>query len=316
MKQPLIVDTHAHFGVPENKVKEKSRKVESYQAQSILGEIENLKKLVGSKNNKLIADKNLLEDYLACMTEQKISISWIHQLSFEHVLGYEILSNENIAKAIQKYPNKLKGFASVNPHKKAEAVKELDYAIHTLGLHGFKLNPNDYGGFYLNDRELLYPLYEKCSEYQIPVSVHTGITPGSVFRMKHNYPLLLDDVAVDFPDLTIIVEHMGYPWNDLCYYMVGRHKNMYITVTAVANIMIHTRPNAFRMELAKMIGQVGSEKILWGSDWTATPNIEEVLSYLQNIKIPLPMKLLMGIKDIKDQDIENILGKNAMRILS
>ncbi|MFD1909294.1 amidohydrolase family protein [Paenibacillus rhizoplanae] len=69
--------------------------------------------------------------------------------------------------------------------------------------------------------------------------------------MKHNYPILLDDVAVDFPDLTLIVEHMGHPWNDLCYYMVGRHDNMYVTITAVANILIHNNPKVFRMELAK-----------------------------------------------------------------
>jgi predicted TIM-barrel fold metal-dependent hydrolase len=93
--------------------------------------------------------------------------------------------------------------------------------------------------------------------------------------MKHNNPVLVDDIAVDFPNLTIIVEHMGYPWTDLCYNMVLRHPNMYVTLTATANILIHNNPIGFHMEIAKMLGILGSEKILWDSDWTATPNIRK-----------------------------------------
>ncbi|MEK3795649.1 amidohydrolase family protein [Paenibacillus sp. FSL R7-0204] len=320
MKSDLvIVDTHAHFAVKENKSLELSLAaagtVPDYKKQKGFDDLEYLKKMVGAGGDGFVDENNMLEDYLACMDENQIAMSWVHQLSFEDVYGYEVLSNEKIAEAVRAHPDKLRGFASVNPYKGKEALAELDYAIKTLGMQGFKLNPNDYGGFVLNDRDLLYPLYERCSELGVPVSVHTGITPGSIFRMKHNYPILLDDVAVDFPDLTLIVEHMGHPWNDLCYYMVGRHDNMYVTITAVANILIHNNPKVFRMELAKMISVCGSHKILWGSDWTVTPNIAEVLNYMQKVVIPLPMKLMMGVKEIKREDVQNILGRNALRIM-
>lgn len=309
-----IIDTHAHFAVQENKVKEMNLPENRHEAKVFMADLLNMKKLVGTRNG-LIEDSNMLEDYMECMETNNISVSWVHQLSFKNILGYDVLSNEQIAEAVRRYPQKLRGFAGVDPYQGKDAVKELEYAIKDLRLHGFKLNPNDYSGFDLNDQEKLYPLYEKCCELNIPVSVHTGITPGSIFRMRHNYPLLLDDVAVDFPELTIIVEHMGYPWNDLCYYMVGRHKNMYITTTAVANILIHTKPNIFVMELLKMISQFGSGKILWGSDWTVTPNVEEVLNFIKNISVPLPAKFISGVENIGKEDIENILGLNALRIL-
>ncbi|MEO3944649.1 amidohydrolase family protein [Gorillibacterium sp. CAU 1737] len=316
MSRQLIIDTHAHFGVPENKVLESMRTEKTYEVDCLLQDLATLKEMAGSENGDLLEDHNFLEDYLTCMEENHVQMSWLHQLSFEKILGYQVLSNEQISQAIRTYPGKFRGFASVDPNQDTKAaVEELDHAIRVLGLHAFKLNPNDYGGFDLNDPEKLYPLYEKCCELNIPVSVHTGITPSCIFRMKHNNPILLDDVAVDFPDLVLIVEHMGHPWNDLCYNMVSRHKNMYLTITAVANVLIHSRPAVFRMELSKMIAIIGSEKILWGSDWTATPNMKEVLTYLNKVSIPLPMRLMMGVKQITKQDIDNIVGLNALRIL-
>lgn len=307
-----VIDTHAHFGVEENKKIERQYNG-SARGKILLDDIQDLKSKVGYDKD-LIKEPNDLQTYLEIMEKNNIEQSWLHQLSFQEELGYEVLANEEIAKAIDKYPDRLKGFASVNP-KSVDAANALKYAIETLGLHAFKLNPNDYGGFTLNDKEKLYPLYEMCCKLNIPVSVHTGITPGSIFRMKNNYPILLDDVAVDFPDLTIIVEHMGFPWNDLCYYMVGRHKNMYVTITAVANIMIHNNPKNFMMQFSRMIGMLGSEKILWGSDWTATPNIDEVLDYIKNASIPFFMRKMLNVRNITRLDIENILYNNALRIL-
>ncbi len=305
-----IVDTHAHFAVLKNKAIELSFSRNDPKIDRFFEDLNKLRRAAGS-NQGIIGSSSFLENYLSCMDANNISIAWLHQLSFEEILGYEVLSNNDISEAIQEHPDRFIGFASVDPRKGERAVQELAFAIQSMGLHGLKLNPNDYGGFLLNDRNLLYPLYEKACELKIPVSVHTGITPGTIFRMKHNYPILLDDVAVDFPELTIIVEHMGYPWSDLSYYMVERHPNMFITITAVANILIHSKSHIFKAELAKMISQIGSEKILWGSDWTATPNIEEVLDFFKNLSLPFETDTAV----ITEDDIDNILKKNALRIL-
>ena len=307
-----IIDTHAHFAVLENYNFEINNKG-TERSQKFLSDISQLRHIVGY--GKIIDMNFLLNNYLECMNLHKINISWIHQLSFQHILGYEVLSNKIIAKAIEKHPDKLRGFASVDIRKGKEALLELEDAILNMGMHGFKLNPNDYGGFMLNDKKLLYPFYEKCQSFGIPVSIHTGIPPGSMFKMHHNFPLLLDEVAVDFPQLTIIVEHMGYPWHDLTYFMVNRHENMFITITAIANILIRKNPKIFLLELSKMISQIGSEKILWGSDWTATPNIAEVLSFIKRASIPILLKKIMGLQQITERDKINILGKNALKIL-
>lgn len=312
-KKYKVIDTHAHFGLDSNKVIEKSI-TENGRRKRLLNDINELKQKVGFEDS-VIDDDNSINAYVQIMKKNGIVQSWIHQLSFDEELGYEILDNKSIAMAIEKYPDLFKGFASVNPNS-SDSLEQLEYAIDVLKLHAFKLNPNDYGGFWLNDKDKLYPLYDYCSQINIPISVHTGITPGTIFKMKHNYPILLDDVAVDFPNLKIIVEHMGYPWNDLCYYMVGRHKNMYITTTAVANILIHNNPRNFILELCKMISIFGSEKILWGSDWTATPNIEEVLNYMKNLSIPISMRKMMNLPKISDNDIKNILYSNALNVFS
>jgi predicted TIM-barrel fold metal-dependent hydrolase len=311
-RSKYVIDSHAHFGIQRNKELELENERNPI-AKKMLKDFQQLKSSVGYTRS-VVEDDNNLEDYIEVMKKNNIAIAWLHQLSFENELGYEILSNIEISKAIQKYPNIFRGFAGVNPYGK-NAIHELEYAINTLGLHAFKLNPNDYGGFILNNKELLYPLYEKCCEFNIPISVHTGITPGTMYRMKNNYPILLDDVAVDFPELTIIVEHMGFPWNDLCYYMVSRHPNMYITITAVANILIHNSPKIFLIQLCRMIEMLGSEKILWGSDWTATPNIDEVLEYLDAIDVPFIMRKVMNLKQITQKDIRNILYNNSLKIL-
>ena len=298
------IDTHAHFGNSKNLAREKE------QTNPLILEIDKLRTMVGYKS--MMEEDLSLDKLLEVMDNNMIELSWLHQLSFSDVLGYDVLTNEEISQACQKHPERFRGFAGIDPRDK-EAPKKLEGTIKDLGLHGFKMNPNDFGGYFLNDTKLCYPLYEKALELNIPVSIHTGITPGSMFRMKHNNPVLLDDVAVDFPDLTIMVEHMGYPWQDLCYNMVQRHANMYITVTAVANIMIHKNPALFYMEMAKMLGMIGSERIIWGSDWTATPNIREVLDFFMNAEVPFPVQMMKS-PTLTDESVGNIVYYNAVNL--
>lgn len=299
------IDTHAHFGNEAMLNLERTS-----QVNPLVKEIDNIRETVGYKS--MFDESTSLETLIEEMDRNMIEIAWLHQLSFKEVLGYDVLTNEEIQKAIEKYPERLKGFAGIDPRKK-DAPKELEYAIKDMGLHGFKMNPNDFGGYFLDDREVCYPLYEKALELDIPVSIHTGITPGPMFRMKHNNPLQLDDVAVDFPELTIFVEHIGFPWQDLTYNMVQRHKNMYITITAVANIMIHKSEALFYMEMAKMLGMIGSERILWGSDWTATPNIREVLDFFMHAEVPFPVQMMKG-PTLTDDRVADIVYMNAVRL--
>ncbi|MEW5801730.1 MAG: amidohydrolase family protein [bacterium] len=302
----MIIDTHAHF---REEVLDHEAGTQGWQ---LLEEMNQLRARVGFPplKQQVPTLKRLLEVMDRCWIE----IAWLHQLSFAHHLSYETLSNEEISKAVKEYPDRLVGFAGIDPHAE-DRVDQLDRAVNDLGLRGLKMNPNDFGAYFPNDRELCYPLYEKALELNLPVSFHTGITPAPFFHMKHNYPVLLDDVAVDFPDLTMIVEHMGFPWTDLTYNMVQRHSNMYLTITATANIMIRQSPVAFHMEMGKMLGMIGSKHLLWGTDWTATPNTEEVLQFLRTAEPPMPMKM-MGMPGLGPTALDDLLGENARRLMT
>ena len=296
------IDTHAHFS-------NEHREPNTVTGQKLIDDIGVLRKSVGCSST---LEKSSLqaEDLLAEMEANNIESAWIHQLSFEKILGYEVLSNQEIAAVLKKYPGKFRGFAGIDPHSGEKGVSAVRYWIEEHGFSGIKFNPNDYGGYFLNDTVLMYPLLEECCRRGVPVSFHTGLTPGSLFRMKHNNPIAVDDIAVDFPELTIILEHMGHPWETAAYDMMGRHPNLYITVTAIANIFIHNNPRLFLAELLKMLGMFGSKRILWGSDWTATPNIREVLSFLRSKRVS-PVLKIAGFGDYTTADRYNILYNNA-----
>lgn len=306
MQKIPVIDTHAHFSLPRPQE-------ESTQGQQLIDEIDALRRRVG--NPQRVKDANLkMEALLADMENNGIESAWLHQLSFKHILGYEVLSNNEIAVALRCCPEKFKGFAGVDPYSGSQGVDEIKRCIQDLGFSGIKFNPNDYTGYWLNDKNLMYPLLETCCLLKVPVSIHTGLTPGRMFRMKYNDPLLVDDLAVDFPGLTIIIEHMGYPWTAVAYDIVRRHPNTYITVTAIANILIHNGSRAFMMEFLKMLKIIGSQRILWGSDWTATPNTAEVLQFLRKFNVPLPLRLA-GLGTFSDTDRQHILFENARTIL-
>jgi predicted TIM-barrel fold metal-dependent hydrolase len=307
MKHMSIIDTHAHFSPP------RPQEEESKKGKQLIREINGLREIVGTYAK--VKDTNLqAEALLADMEYNSIEQAWLHQLSFKKLLGYDVLSNDEIATVLKHYPGKFKGFAGVDPYSGDSGIDEIKRCIQELGFSGIKFNPNDYGGFWLNDRERMYPLMEACATLNVPVSIHTGLTPGRIFYMKHNDPILVDDLCVDFPEVTIIIEHMGYPWTDIAYDMVRRHSNTYLTITAIANILIHNSPKAFTVEFLKMNSMLGSHRILWGSDWTATPNTAEVLAFLQKLKVPLPLKIA-GMKPFGEDDKKRILYDNARMIL-
>ncbi|MCU0286436.1 MAG: amidohydrolase family protein [Acidobacteria bacterium] len=307
MKNIPVIDTHAHFSLPRPQE-------ESQKGQQLIDEIDALRRMVGVPQR--VKDTDLKVDaLLADMEKNGIEMAWLHQLSFKHILGYEVLSNNEIAAALRAYPGKFKGFAGVDPYAGPAAIYEIKRCIRELGFSGVKFNPNDYTGYWLNDKDLMYPLLETCCLLKVPVSIHTGITPGRMFRMKHNDPLLVDDLAVDFPGLTIIIEHMGYPWTTIAYDIVRRHPNLYLTITAVANILIHKSSRAFMMEFLKMLNIIGSQRILWGSDWTATPNTAEVLQFLRKFNVPFPLRLA-GMGTFTEAQRRHILYENAHDIIN
>jgi predicted TIM-barrel fold metal-dependent hydrolase len=138
-------------------------------------------------------------------TYKKLDIfAVIFEIDAETTSGVEYVGNDYVASIVQRYPEQFMGFASVDPWKGKMAIQELERSVKDLGLKGLKLHPTAQA-FFPNDIQF-YPLWEKAAELEIPVLFHSGQTGvgsgspgGGGYKLKYAHPMLLDDVAADFP---------------------------------------------------------------------------------------------------------------------
>jgi uncharacterized protein len=188
---------------------------------------------------------------------------------------------------------RLKFFASINPMTRLDAAAQLEHDVCELGAIGLKLYPS-YQWFYPND-QALYPLYAKALVLGVPVTFHTGSSTFAGSRIKFAEPIHLDDVAVSFPELTILMAHAGRPfWYDQAAWLVKRHPNVYIDVAGLPpKRLLQYLPDLERM----------SSKVLFGSDWPAIPS-----SLADNVSQVRELPITDAAKDA-------ILHDNAKRML-
>ncbi|MEK9745824.1 MAG: amidohydrolase family protein, partial [Candidatus Puniceispirillum sp.] len=149
---------------------------------------------------------------------QKIA-AVIFPVDSERETGYRRYKNEEVAELAAEHNDILIPFASIDPWKGKMGVREARRLIRDYGIKGFKFHPT-LQGFYPNDR-IAYPLYEAIAEEGLIGLFHTGqtgvgsgMTGGNGMRLKYSNPLYLDDVAVDFPDMKIIMAHPSFPWQE------------------------------------------------------------------------------------------------------
>ncbi|HUK89003.1 MAG TPA: amidohydrolase family protein [Blastocatellia bacterium] len=191
----------------------------------------------------------------------------IFAIDAESRSGDRYVGNDYVASVVAKYPGQFIGFASVDPWKGAMAVRELERAVTELGLRGLKMMQITQA-FFPND-ERFYPLWEKCSALGVPVLFHTGQTgvgagsPGGAgLKLKYAQPLLIDDVAADFPDLKIIMAHPAVPWQEEQLSVALHKANVYIDLSGWS-------PKYFRPILVQYASTLLQDKVLFGSDYPA-----------------------------------------------
>jgi len=127
-------------------------------------------------------------------------------------------------------------FASIDPHKGKMGVREARRLIEDGVIRGFKFHPTCQG-FFPNDR-LAYPLYEVIAEHRLP-AIFIAVTlvwepempGGGGLKLKYSNPLHLDDVAADFPDMTVIIAHPSWPWQDEALSVCLHKPNVYIDLS-------------------------------------------------------------------------------------
>ena len=187
----------------------------------------------------------------------------------ESITGLTPVPNDFVAETVQRYPDVFMGMGAIDPWQGELARREIR-RIKELGLHGIgELNPARQH-FYPNDRRF-YPLWEEAQAQGLPILFHSGYaaagsgTPGGGgVKLKYCQPMLLDDVAADFPDLTIICAHPSWPWTAESL-AIARHKpNFYIDLSGWA-------PKYFPEELITQVNSVIPHKALFGSDAPSLP---------------------------------------------
>jgi hypothetical protein len=175
------------------------------------------------------------------------------------------ITNEEIAELAHKNADVAIPFASINPHRGEAGVREARRLIKDFGVRGFKFHPS-VQDFMPNDH-LVYPLYEVIAEAKLPALFHTGQTGvgagtpgGGGIRLKYSNPMLLDDVAADFPDMPIVLAHPSFPWQEEALSVATHKPQVYIDLSGWS-------PKYFPPILVQYANTLLKEKILFGSDY-------------------------------------------------
>ena len=150
-----------------------------------------------------------LSDFMDFLSGSGVDKCSIKARDLETTFGMKI-PNANIADLVHQFPDRVIGFAGIDPYKGMNGVRELEYCVTSLGLRGLNLQLYELL-MPANDKKL-YPLYAKCCELNIPVNVHMSINFSTKSLMKYGHPLSLDEVAVDFPELVLIAGPPGWPY--------------------------------------------------------------------------------------------------------
>jgi len=186
--------------------------------------------------------------------------------------------NELIADYVRQHPEKLEGWASVDPNE-PDCVEQFDYCVKELGLKGLKLGPV-YQHFDPQDRKY-WPLFKKCEQLGLPIMWHQGTTFPSRSRLNWGLPLQLEDIAMDFPDLKMIIAHLGHPWEEDLVALIRKCPNVYTDISAV-----HYRPWRYWQAMVTAMEYGVAHKILLGSDFPSA-TITNVIAGLRNVNKPV-----------------------------
>lgn len=227
-------------------------------------------------------------NFLQLMDQNEVDYSII--LAEVAPLTSGIATNEMIKEFCQASP-RLIPFCTLNPYLDANMGRVLEDLCLNQGFKGLKLYPT-YNYFYPNDN-FMYPLYAVAERLMIPVIFHTGTSIFANSRLKYGNPIYFDDVAVDFPNLKIIMAHGGRgPWYNEAFSLVRLHKNVYIDISGLPpQKLLEYFPDMARF----------SHKFVFGTDWPAV-DVKKNVDIIRSLNIP-------------QEAISKILGENAKRLL-
>jgi hypothetical protein len=205
-----------------------------------------------------------MDETIAFYREKKIGFVNF-TVDAETQMGRRRIPNEEIADAAQKNGDIMIAFASIDPHKGKMGAREARRLIEEHGVKGFKFHPT-VQGFLPADR-MAWPIYEVIAEHKLPAIFHSGhsgigsgMRCGGGLRLQNSNPMLLEDVAIAFPDIEIVVAHPSWPWQDEAISLAMHKPNIWIDLSGWS-------PKYFPPQLVQYANTLLKDRILFGSDF-------------------------------------------------
>ena len=173
---------------------------------------------------------------------------------------------EEVAEVMAADPKRYKGLFGINPYHRMKGVAALERAVKDRGFIGAHLH--HYGFGLRPDDRAFFPFYAKCAELGVPLMIQMGhsaeLMPSDVGR-----PIYLDEVALYFPELTIVAGHTGWPWVEEMIAMAWKHPNIYISTSAHA-------PKYWDKSLVRFLNSRGKGKVMFATDYPVLKQAESI----------------------------------------
>ena len=209
-----------------------------------------------------------------------------------------MVPNEVIADYVARDPDRLEGWASIDPND-ADCLDQLEHCVTDLGLRGLKVAPV-YQHWNPHDRRR-WELFRRCAELDLPVIIHQGTTYATQARLEWGKPLQLERIVTEFPDLRMIIAHLGHPWEEDVVSLVRKSPNLYSDVSA-----LHFRPWRFWQAMMTAHEYGVTHKLLFGSDFPNTTTADAIAGVRGVNKVIEAT----GLPRVPDAVVEDIISEN------
>lgn len=213
------------------------------------------------------------------------------------------VEDRHVADYVGQHPEELIGFLSLDPTQPGWE-RELEEGHRELGLRGIKLMPM-YAGFLPQD-ERLDPLWKYATKHQLPVLLHTGTTFVAQAPLECTLPRHLDTVAIRFPEVRLILAHLGHPYEGECVVVIRKHPNVYADLSA-----LHYRPYQLYHSLM-LVQEYGVwDKVLFGTDYPFT-NVRATIDGLRGLN-----RMLEGtqLPRLDEGALERLIHRDTLPLL-
>jgi predicted TIM-barrel fold metal-dependent hydrolase len=257
------------------------------------------------------------EALLAAMDRYGVDVACFLPESMMDTTGYSSrwCTNGEMARVVEAHPERFLYQPNLSPIKHRgvkNALWELEYWVKEKGARIFKLYPPE--DTYINDPDL-WPFYEKAQALGVVLDVHTGFSWVPPGKSKHAQPMLLDDVARDFPGLRLVAFHMGYPQCDELNMVAMGHPNVYLCLSLLIPWALNA-PRKFARILGEALRFAGPDRIVWGTDCAGFGfQVRWAVEGFREFQMPADLRESYGYPEITEEIRRKIFGENLAKLL-